>query len=81
MFIGELTDSELKRFNQYNRVYSCPICHKRILPCDGFEMTKVKNGRNIYYFFIHSNCLLSQLRRFQNGEENIKSEIRGEEDR
>lgn len=59
MFISDLTKYELDQFKLYNRRTNCPICNEQITAADGFEMIKIRYGRNTTYHFIHTNCLLN----------------------
>lgn len=69
MFISDLTAYELGRFKSFRKNNVCPICGEPVELCDGFEMLKVKYAANVYYAFMHTNCILTQIsRRYENGK-------------
>ena len=54
----------------------CPICNKEVTRFDDFQVTKMRVGRRVFTFYLHSECLLSSLQAFssQLGEGGIKNE-------
>ena len=53
----DMTDRERRLFRQA----SCPICKKHLDKIDDVQLLKVRHGRTILPFYIHTSCLLSTL--------------------
>lgn len=57
MNYAEMTDRE-KRLSHQS---VCPICHNQIDKIDDVQIVKMRYGRRVIPFYIHSICLLNSL--------------------
>ena len=57
MNYAEMTDRE-KRLSHQS---FCPICFKSIDKIDDVQIVKMRYGRRVIPFYIHSTCLLNSL--------------------
>lgn len=53
----DMSDRERRLF----RKASCPICKKHLDRIDDVQLLKVRHGRAVVPFYIHTSCLLSTL--------------------
>lgn len=71
MIYAEMTDRE-KRLSQQS---ICPICSKPIDKIEDVQLVKMRYGRRVIPFYIHSSCLLNSLASSQlGGIENEEAE-------
>ena len=63
-----------KREQLLSRGAICPLCHEAINKIEDVQLTKIKYGKRVIPFFIHSACLLKTLSSSQ------LEDIRKEED-
>lgn len=69
-----------KREQLLSRGASCPICHEGVNKLEDVQITKIRYGKRVIPFFIHSACLLktlssSQLEVLGKEDEDAKEEI------
>ena len=57
MNYAEMTDRE-KRLSQQSL---CPMCRKPIDKIDDVQIVKMRYGRRVIPFYIHSTCLLNSI--------------------
>lgn len=53
-----MTDRE----QRLSRTALCPLCHAPISKIDDVQIVKVRYGKRILPFYIHSACLLNSIR-------------------
>lgn len=63
MIYAEMTDRE-KRLSQQS---VCPICGKPIDKIEDVQLVKMRYGRRVIPFYIHSSCLLNSIASSQLG--------------
>jgi hypothetical protein len=63
MIYAEMTDRE-KRLSQQS---ICPICQKSIDKIEDVQLVKMRYGRRVIPFYIHSSCLLNSIASSQLG--------------
>lgn len=63
MIYAEMTDRE-KRLSQQS---VCPICGKSIDKIEDVQLVKMRYGRRVIPFYIHSSCLLNSIASSQLG--------------
>lgn len=63
MIYAEMTDRE-KRLSQQS---ICPICQKPIDKIEDVQLVKMRYGRRVIPFYIHSSCLLNSIASSQLG--------------
>ena len=67
-----------KREREISRISVCPFCNESINKIEDVQILKVKYGKRLIPFYIHTACLLncsSQLVTSRRGIENAKEEI------
>ena len=67
MNYAEMTDRE-KRLSQQSL---CPMCRKPIDKIDDVQIVKMRYGRRVIPFYIHSTCLLNSIESSQLEREGV----------
>lgn len=57
MQYAEMTDRE----QRLSRTALCPLCHSPISKIDDVQIVKLRYGKRILPFYIHSSCLLNSI--------------------
>lgn len=57
MKYAEMTDRE----QRLSRASRCPLCHTSISKFEDVQIVKIRYGRRIVPFYIHTACLLNSL--------------------
>lgn len=52
-----MTDRE----QRMSRTALCPLCHKQITKLDDVQIAKVRYGKRVLPFYLHSSCLLNSI--------------------
>lgn len=63
MIYAEMTDRD-KRLSRGSR---CPLCNASISKYDDVQLVKMRYGRRVIPFYIHSSCLLNSIASSQLG--------------
>lgn len=57
MNYAEMTDRE----QRLSRIAICPLCQSPISKLDDVQIVKVRYGKRVLPFYIHSSCLLNSI--------------------
>lgn len=50
-----------ERERRLARTATCPLCRMKIEKIEDIQLVKIRHGRAVIPFFIHTSCLLSSL--------------------
>lgn len=64
MKYDEMTQTVKRRFGNFQR---CAICGAMIGAEDDVQYTKIRTGRCMHYRFMHTNCLMRELKNVRVG--------------